>query len=216
MRRKALALLPLIALFLVGAPASGSTQRVPVSGDFSLMHMVHTRAFIDRQQQTQEPNPWDGSSEGKYRYASIPCSENAPVNNVSTNLTTYNSRLPGSLSPASARNHPLEFDAENGKLRGNIVLTVCQLEPGATDDDPESDAEKPKIFFDWTADYTESSDKETTWSGTFKITGGTGTYEGLTGSGKISGYFFCFGGCADGTLTDGQYTMTGKFRDIVQ
>lgn len=218
MRRQTLALIPVVALFLVGAPASGNSQSGPeMSGDFSLMAMVHTTSSFDQQRQVLEPKPWDGSGEGAaFRYSSAPCSGNAPLNNISSNLTTYNSRLPGSLSPASTRNHPLEFDARNGTLRGRIVLTACQLQRGATADAPESDAAKPKIFFDWIAKYTKTSEHEAAWSGTFKITGGTGTYEGIKGSGSISGYFFCFSGCSGEQLTDGQYTMNGKYRDVVQ
>ncbi|MPZ66921.1 MAG: hypothetical protein GEU83_15890 [Pseudonocardiaceae bacterium] len=210
----AAAALTLVAGFVPQASAASPA----VTGDFSLMAMVHTTQYQDSDLATQDPNPWNGSAAGgPYRYASIPCSGSAPVNNISTNLTTYNSQLPASRSPASTRNHPLEFVVQGSTLHGRIVLTTCQREPGATESpDPVPDGNKDKVLLDWNATYERTSPEEVAWSGRFTITGGTGVYEDLTGRGTMSGYFFCFAdeGCESlGEFRDAQYTMTGTYRD---
>lgn len=203
-------------LMPVGSAAGAASPAM--AGDFSLMAMVHTTQYQDADLVMQDPNPWDGSAaRGPYRYASIACTGNAPVNNISTNLTTYNSRLPESRSPASTRNHPFEFVVQGPTLRGSVVLTACQQGPGATESpDPVPDGRKDKIFLNWTATYERTSPEEVSWSGRFAITGGTGIYEDLTGRGAVSGYFFCFAdeGCESlGEFRDAQYTMTGTYRD---
>ncbi|MGH4022215.1 MAG: hypothetical protein ACRDT0_23870 [Pseudonocardiaceae bacterium] len=215
-------LVPVAALTLIVAlvpqdSAAGAASPA-VAGDFSLMAMVHTTQYQDTDLVMQDPNPWSWSAQGgPYRYASIPCTGNAPVNNISTNLTTYNSRLPGSRSPASTRNHPFEFVVSGSTLHGSVMLTACQPEPGPNESpDAVPDGRKPKVFVQWTAKYERTSPEEVSWSGTFTLTGGTGTYEGLTGRGTISGYFFCFAdeGCESlGEFRDAQYTMTGNYRD---
>ncbi len=198
--------------------APPATAAAGVQGTFSLVQMVHTTTYNDGE--VQSAAPWNGEDTGgPFRYASIPCSGNAPVNNISTDLTTYNSRLPGSRSPASTRSHPLEFNVvkagDTTRLEGKETLTVCKLGGGRTTDDV-ADADRSKIFFDWQAEVLKTSPEEMSWTGTFTITGGTGEYADLTGSGIIGGYFFCFApeGCANlGEFRDGQFTMQGNYAD---
>ncbi|MDP8974814.1 MAG: hypothetical protein M3N28_00285 [Actinomycetota bacterium] len=210
----------LALLLLAGQPAAGARKNPGLSGDFTLMQMVHTRQYQDVDLGIENPNPWDGMEQGgPFRYAGIPCTGNAPVNNIATNLTTYNSRLPGSRSPASTRNHPIEFTVKGSKLEGTIVLTVCKRTGGPTDpSDPIPDGDKEKIFFSWQAQYQRTSPEEVSFTGTFRITGGTGVYEDLKGNGQMSGYLFCFAaeGCASpsiGEYRDAQYTMQGRYKD---
>lgn len=232
-QKRAIAALSVIALLgatvVTGAlSAAGKTtakaQEEGLSGTFSLLQMVHTTTYNNQELESAEPNPWDGTRRpgGPFVYAGIPCSGNAPLNNISTDLSTYNTRLPGSRSPASTRNHPLKFKVvENRKgqlrLKGNVVLTVCQLKGGPTPTpDPVPDGEKEKIFYSWKAKFKRTSPEEVRWIGRFKLKGGTGTYEDLTGEGDIAGYFFCFApeGCASlGEFRDGQYTMSGTYHD---
>ncbi len=217
--RVGVVLLALIGPLLVwtAVPASAAP---PATGSFSLIQMVHTTNFNDGA--VQSAAPWDGRSNGNFKYAGIPCTGNAPVNNISTDLVTYNNRLAGSRAPASTRSHPLAFSATKGangrfQLAGTDTLTVCHQKGGPTPNpDPTPDAQKSKIFFDWTAEAVMSSAEEMTWTGSFTITGGTGIYQDLTGSGSISGYFFCFAveGCAGvGNYRDGQFTMSGIYSD---
>ncbi len=89
--------------------------------------------------------PWDGQSEGSFTYRGIPCSGNAPVNNISSDLPTYNTRVPGSRSPASTRAHPLQFTVQGNTLHGHIAWTVCNLTGGPTTDGL-ADTERDKIL----------------------------------------------------------------------
>ncbi len=193
-----------------------------IRGSFSMIEMAHTRPYAGAELQEQQPNPWNGeaSGGGPYRYAAIPCTENAPVNNISGDLPTFNTLVPGSRVPASTRAHPLEFDVTEGddgamQLQGTLELTVCQLRPGVTPKpDPVPDPEKDRIRFQWTAQAAKASPESILWEGTFDIVGGTGPYERLTGEGAIAGYFFCFApeGCTElGEYRDLQFTMTGDY-----
>lgn len=216
MRKVLPALLAISALAFGATSAAGAQQQPGVTGNFSLMAMVHTTTFDD-QGTPRQTTPWDGETgQGSYSYASIGCDGNAPVNNISTNLTTYNSQLSGSRSPASTRNHPLQFTVAPGStLQGTVALTACKLERGPTTDGV-ADSQRNKIFIEWSTRYERTSPEEVRWSGGFRIVGGTGVYRDISGGGSISGYFFCFApeGCNSlGEFRDGQYTMTGSFHD---
>lgn len=205
------------ALLAAGCGTGNGGTAANAAGDgtpFSVLHMSHTFADSSR--------AWDGTdTDGTFTYISAPCTFDAPVNNNATNIATFNARIPGTSSPASTRLQPLEFevtDAQDGTgtLRGTMSMTVCQTRRGPTpEDDPVPDAEKDHIVFTWTADYQQTSEEEITWAGTFEIREGTGPYEGLTGSGQVSGYFTCAfrpDDCADlGEFTDLQLVMLGTY-----
>jgi hypothetical protein len=193
-----------------------------IRGSFSMIEMAHTTPYAGSGVEEQQPNPWDGTAqgEGPYRYAAIPCSGNAPVNNISGDLPTFNGLVEGSRVPVSSRSHPLEFDVSQGddgamQLEGTLELTVCQLRPGVTPDpDPVPDPEKDRIRIEWTAEAVEATAETVVWQGSLDIVGGTGPYEQLRGEGTIAGYFFCFApeGCAQlGEFRDVQFVMSGNY-----
>ena len=184
-----------------------------VEGSFGLAAMVHTPDWPNNAQVA----PWDGKSDGEYIYRAIPCSGNAPLNNISSNLPTYNGLIPTSRSPASTRSNPFKFTVQNGKMAGSISLTVCSLGAGPTTDN-RPDADRDRISIDFTAETAMRNGEETTFAGAFNIRGGTGRYSKLAGSGAIRGYFICFdpAGCAAGNkgkFRDMQYVMEGRFND---
>lgn len=112
--------------------------------------------------------PWDGKSSGEFIYRAIPCSGNAPMNNISSNLPTYNALIPGSRSPASTRSHPFRFTVRGGKMIGTIQLTVCKLGPGPTKDEV-ADASRPRITINFQADASCRNGEETVFSGAFIV-----------------------------------------------
>lgn len=190
---------------------------------FSLLAMAHTSRVENPSHRVEGPpiktTPWNGDQEGgPFSYSSIRCVDKAPLNNIATNLTTYNSRLPNSHSPASIRFQPLQFNVSGGgstgELTGTATLIACGLAPAEELDLDEGDPDnqRDQIRFDWRATYEKTSPQEVAWTGTFDIRQGTGTYQGITGSGDISGYFFCFGRCRDGQpFQDTQLTMVGSY-----
>lgn len=202
-----------------GAQAAGER---PAHGRFSLIMMVHTNASAGSFNVPTEP--WNGELKdgALYTYRSIACTGNAPVNNISSDLPSYNTRVAGGRAPSSMRAHPLYMRLVKTKsgwvIRGLIEFTVCHLKPGPTrTDDPVADSDKPKIRMRYTAQFARSTQESIRWQGTFKIVGGTQRYEDLQGSGSIAGYFFCFQpeGCAanGGDYADGQFVMHGTYRD---
>jgi hypothetical protein len=211
-------------LLIAGARADNrarSSQADVVRGDFQLLAMVHSTDTQDENRLIE--SPWNGVNRGNFRYRSRPCTANAPVNNLSSNLPSYNGRVAGSRLPASTRLQPLSFSVlrtKKGKpvLGGTADIVVCQLASGPTaNPDPIPDAQKPRIRISFRAPYTRHSSESTSYGGTFKILSGTGRYEDLTGSGTIQGNFFCLGSrrCDQrgGAQFDGQLTLQGTYRD---
>jgi len=169
-------------------------------------------------------NPWDGLDrpDERYTYRSIPCTGPAPVNNIASDLPTYNNRVSGSRSPASMRAHPFTFKLLKIKgrwrMRGQITFTVCKLSGGPTKSpDPIPDANKPKIIVRFDTAYRRMSNETLRFNGIAKVRGGTGRYSDLTGEAKMAGYLFCFApeGCANkgGKYLDGQFVLHGDYKD---
>ena len=185
-----------------------------VEGRFHLLGMAHTADWPDR----KDVAPWDGESEGEYIYRAIACSGNAPVNNLSSNLPSYNSLIPGSRSPASTRSHPFRFNVTKNRMSGSIDLTVCKLAPGPTDD-ATADAERDRIRISFQADSKRQAAGEVVFSGCFSITGGSGRYLQLSGEGSIQGAFMCLHPTGEAEaarptmLRDLQYALVGTFVD---
>lgn len=183
-----------------------------VAGDFVLQAMTHTPDWPN----ATDVEPWGGESEGEYTYRAIPCSGNAPMNNISSNLPTYSARIEGARSPASTRAHPMRFTVEDGRMQGTIAFTVCKLGPGPTQDDIE-DSERDQIMIDFEADAEKITAEELNFKGRFTIAGGTGEYSDLTGEGVISGYMFCFDprGCEanENRFRDMQLVLEGTYSD---
>ena len=201
-----------LLLALSAAFASADEQAAGVRGDFSVIQMAHTPDWPT----ATDVSPWDGRSDGTFTYRGIPCSGNAPVNNISSDLPTYNTRIGGSRSPASTRAHPLQVEVRDGLMHGRISWTVCNLTGGPTTDDMP-DAERDRILFEFEATPSRITDEEVTYDGVFRIVGGTGRYANLTGEGTIAGYLFCFDpeGCTanQGRYRDTQFVMRGTYFD---
>lgn len=200
-----------------GVPAAKrAAKAVPgVRGNFSLVMMVHT---LD----VPKTTPWAGSFRqgAAYSYRSIACNGNAPVNNISSDLPSYNGRVAGSSLPQSLRGQPFAFRTVKTRkygwvMRGTITITVCQLKSGPTPTpDPVPDESKPKIRVSFQAKPRIVNAEDATWHGSFRLVGGTGRYAGLTGGGQIAGYFLCFAGCSKfGYYHDAQFVMHGTYAD---
>lgn len=187
---------------------------------FNLIGMAHSSPSTPSGLPIEvETNPWDGSSTGgPYSYASAPCTADAPINNVSTNLTSLNTRLEGSRSPASTRLHPLEFEVlsveedGSGEMEGSVELVVCHPRFGVTPPGI-ADTERDRIMFEFTASFTQPTPEETTWVGEFQIQEASGVYAGMQGSGQIAGYLMCLGPerCGEGGPRDAQVAMIGSY-----
>lgn len=208
-----------------GAPAqrkASAAQAGGVSGNFSLVQMVHTT----NQSISGIPaaNQWNGANVAGsgFIYRGIPCTGNAPVNNISSDLPSYGTRVAGSRAPSSMRAHPFGFSvrqkAGRWEMFGSIRFTVCKLGGGPNaEGDPVPDTQKPQIIVGFRATFTRETPELVRWKGRFTITGGTQRYADLKGSGEIAGYFLCFAaeGCAasGGNYSDGQFTMQGSYSD---
>jgi hypothetical protein len=86
------------------------------------------------------------------------------MNNISSNLPTYNGLIPDSRSPASTRSHPFKFNVKAGQMTGSFALTVCKLTPGPTND-ARLDSERDRIDIEFTATSMRRTPDETTFSG---------------------------------------------------
>lgn len=215
----------LFAAPTAGAPAQERARSAQgaggVKGAFQLLAMVHSTDAQDENRLVA--TPWNGRSSGSFSYRSRACTANAPVNNLSSNLPSYNGRVTGSRLPSSTRLQPLSFRVLRTRrgtpvIGGTADIVVCQLAPGPTPNpDPIPDARKPKIRISFKVPYTADSAESTTYGGRFRIVSGTGRYKDISGSGTIQGNFFCLGvrRCAQrgGAQFDGQVTLQGTYRD---
>lgn len=201
--------------------ASAAQAETAVRGTFNLVMMVHTSSSSAGP--LPGANPWSGTyraGEG-FRYRSIPCSGNAPVNNLASDLPTYGARVTGGRVPSSMRAHPFGFRVRQYRgrweIQGSVTFTVCKLASGPTPaNDPVPDDAKPKIVMGFRAQFKRENNDLVRYTGRFRIEGGTGRYADLTGTGQIAGYFACFGdtGCESrGTYTDGQMVLNGTYSD---
>jgi len=202
-----------LLLSLLGFGSEVLAQPASIKGTFTVFSMAHTSNWPG----TSNVNPWDGKSSGTFVYAGSFCStSNAPVNNASSDLPSYNTRILGSRVPSSTRAHDLRMTVNKGNINGAIELTVCQLATGPISDNLE-DTARDKIFFKFTATPNTISSQNATFGGDFKITGGTGRYSDLEGEGQIVGYFFCFKQKAcegeNGRYRDVQFSLQGTFFD---
>ena len=205
-----------------GPTARKAQDRSGVRGSFSLQQMFHTTT--SQFGNLPGVRAWNGRSRSdkSFVYRGIPCTGQAPVNNIASNLPSYNARVRASRSPSSTRFHPFRFRVQRTRrgteMLGSITMTVCQLRNGPTPNpDPVADARKPKIRITFRAEFKRQNVEELRFVGTFRIRGGTQRYEDLTGSGRMSGYLFCLApdGCS-GTgarFLDGQISMQGRYAD---
>jgi len=186
--------------------------------------MIHTQRSTESFS-VANTNPWGGElvRGSVFSYRSIPCTGPAPVNNIASNLPTYNGMIPGSRAPSSMRAHPFSMQLVRSKRRGwempgLITFTVCKLSGGPTAaPDPIPDEQKPKIFMRYRAKPVKVNGEVARFSGTVRIAGGTQRYQDLRGEGELSGYFFCFApeGCvaSGGKYQDGQMSIQGRYSD---
>lgn len=201
----------LLILFSFAAGAAATSEGI--RGDFSWIGMAHTPGAPE----ATDVRPWDGHSEGTFVYRAMSCSAaTASVNNNSSDLPSYNARIPGSRVPASTRAQPMRFTVKEGSVQGTINLTICQLRPGAVAGDGD-DQEREKIFVEFEATPERYNAEEAAFQGEFRITGGTGPYADLSGEGSIRAYFFCYGaeGCheKEGLYRDNLFVMQGSYFD---
>lgn len=202
-----------LALLGSGSGLDALAQSPAIKGSFTVFSMAHTSNWP----KATDVNPWDGKSNGNFLYRAASCSTaNAPVNNASSDLPSYNARIPGGRVPSSTRVQDLRFTADSHSLSGTFDVTVCQLAPGPASDG-RKDADREKIYFKFQAIQEVISTENATFRGRFKITGGTGRYSDLTGEGEIAGYFFCFNqeACngSNSRYRDVQFSLQGTFSD---
>ena len=210
--RRSLAVSVGFALMTIATSAVAQNTAAGAKGEFVLKAMTHTPDWPSNAQ----VSPWDGRSEGTFVYRAIPCSGNAPLNNISSNLPTYGGRIPGARSPASTRAHPMTITVKSGVMSGTIDFTVCKLGPGPTNDQ-KPDTERDRIRIEFAAKPISRNADELGFKGEFKIVGGTGRYASLSGSGVISGYMFCYDprGCVanESKYRDMQFLLEGSYSD---
>ncbi|MDP9069823.1 MAG: hypothetical protein M3N68_00765 [Actinomycetota bacterium] len=207
MKRSIFVVAALLASLAVVSPADGqqSKARSPqrgAQGGFSLTVHAHSSPgtlFPAR----PIPSP---VTEGNYVYSSIPCSRQAPFNDVALN---FNPDYPGIPSPAPVR-HRLEVtitetNGRNGTAEGTLTTILCEngQESGNT------------ITISFVGRFHQVSENEVRFAGRFEITGGTGIFEDLEGHGSITGSFTCLrGNCASrGVFADAVFRLKGSFRD---
>ncbi len=154
-------------------------------------------------------------TETGFSYSSVACENPAPFNDVALN---FNPDYPGIEDPAPVRHvvtgtvTDTRKGGERGTLRGAITTYLCR-----------GDEEADQIRTSFSGRFKQTSDNRVRVRGTFRITGGTGTFEDLTGRGSIHGEFTCLptilqrtgaASCAElGVFSDAIFRLRGSYAD---
>ena len=208
-------LLPALAVCASVLPMEAASAARPtddgLSGRFTFRPHTHSSEFgAPSGSPTLFPtNPVPAPiTEGSYSYSSISCENPAPFNDVSLD---FNPDYPDLTEPASTRSliELTVTDAEAGTVEGTITTIVCET--------------GEQIFFSFNGEFTSTSDNNAAYRGTFEITGGTGSFSDLSGSGVFRGNLTCLPeileqqgatSCADlGVYSDAVMTLRGSFSD---
>jgi hypothetical protein len=211
MRKKCLFLA--FACLTALATAAPATAKPPpsdeevASGRISLTVHTHSSQFTDTLFPTS-PLPFPITEASAGTYSSIPCSEPAPFNDVALDFTPD---FPGIDDPAPVR-HFVEVavtptQGNMGTIEGEITTTLCVNGEESND----------RIFTSFEGTYKQTGGSLKV-QGTFQITGGTGTFDDITGEGTITGEITCLASrdatCAQlGLFSDAVFSLQGTFSD---
>lgn len=203
-----------------GSCPSGENQ-VGARGEISLDVHTHSSKFGSPSGRPTlfqtTPLPFPITKGANFSYSSIQCKFPAPFNDKALNFTPD---YPGITDPAAVRflvegtvTKTMQ-SGERGTVKGTITTFLC-----------EGGQEGDQIFIEFEAQFVVTSENVATVEGTFRITGGTGRFENITGSGSFTGDpgFTCLPpvlqrnqaeNCADlGAFSDAVFDLRGSFQD---
>ena len=188
--------LALAGALAIAGPASAQTAPAPAaSGDFTMS--IHTHS-------AQMPTPlrfgpiqqlpFNATSGNTFLYSSRRCEDFAPYNDVGLLMSPD---VGGLTSPIRVRHRVrgtvTAGDAEVGTVAGDTTSVRCLPPPPAgpeaqgTGGPETADA----IHTSYRAQYRRESDNVLRFVGTFRITGGEGTFARISGGGAFEGAFVC-------------------------
>lgn len=219
MKKRCLVLaLVLLAPLTVTAPTAAKPEEEQdsgLSGHMSLSVHAHSSQYTDTLFKTR-PLETSFAEGDAFSYSSIPCSRPAPFNDTSLD---FNPDYPGIEDPAPTRHFirgsitSVDEGGETGTVEGTITTILCV-------DGEESENTITTAFV---GRFVRKSDNELRIVGTYEIVGGTGVFEDLRGSGKISGSLTCLPrtleatgaeSCAElGEFADAVFGLRGTFED---
>ncbi len=202
-------------------PCRGGEDQQGARGEISLDVHTHSSEFGSPSGRPTlfetTPLPFAITKGANFSYSAIPCEFPAPFNDRALNFTPD---YPGIEDPAAVR-YLVEGtvtkamrSGERGTVKGTITTFLC-----------EGKQEGDKIFIEFEAQFVVTSENVATVEGTFRITGGTGRFEDITGSGSFTGDpgFTCLPpvlrrnqaeNCADlGAFSDAVFDLRGSFQD---
>jgi hypothetical protein len=147
------------------------------------------------------PLDFDFEEGAEFSYAAAPCE--FPTRNTDTSLILRG--YPGLQSPGPAayilEGTVTETNAsdDRGTVEGTLTIIRC-AEAG---DGGQNELEAGRIFVEYEAKITKKSPNNLPLrGGTFRITGGTGIFDDISGRGSFKGRLTCLPGTLDKTGTD--------------
>jgi hypothetical protein len=172
------------------------------------------------------PLEFDFEEGDEFSYASAACEFRLPFNDTSLILRGY----PGLQSPGPAayilEGKVTETNAsdDRGTVEGTLTIIRC-AEAG---DGGQNELEAGRIFVEYEAKITKKSPNNLPLrGGTFRITGGTGIFDDISGRGSFKGRLTCLPGtldndgvppgtdnCAElGVFSDAAFNLRGSYSD---
>jgi hypothetical protein len=206
----------LLGTLVFSQPASAQRpSESGASGNFSLSVHAHSSQFTNTLFPT-DPLETDFREGDSFSYSSIPCSQPAPFNDTSLE---FSPDYPGIEDPASTRHFVegtvTEVDPSDrtGTIEGTITTILCL----------GGEESENTITTGFRARFVRTSDNQLRLVGRYEITGGTGVFADLSGSGRIKGSLTCLPStlqrqgatsCEDlGVFADAVLQLNGTFRD---
>lgn len=211
--------LAFMASTLMAGPATAAKPESSdgASGRFTLTVHTHSSEFrgpggAPLLRET-DPLSFDIEEGETFSYASVECESPARFNDKALD---FRPDYPGIEDPAAVRHivegTVVEDNGDTGEIEGTITTFLC-----------ENGEEGDSIIFEFEADFERTSDNQILLTGTFKIEGGTGRFEDITGEGEFSGELTCLArvldragasSCADlGVFSDFVGELGGSFTD---
>lgn len=189
------------ALALAGAlgiAGSASAQTAPAAsagGEFIMSIHTHSDPMPPLRFGPVQQLPFNATAGNTFLYSSRRCEDPAPYNDVGLVMTPD---VGGLTSPLRVRHRVrgtvTAGTAAAGTVEGDTTSVRC-LAPTPAVGAPGTGGPETAdaIHTTYRADYTRESANVLRFVGTYTITGGEGTFAGITGRGTFDGAFVCLG-----------------------
>ncbi len=183
------------ALGIAGSASAQTASAAPAGGEFIMSIHTHSDQMPPLRFGPVQQLPFNATAGSTFLYSSRRCEDPAPYNDVGL---VMNPDVGGLTSPLRVRHRVrgtvTAGNAEAGTVEGDTTSVRC-LAPSPAVGAPGTGGPETAdaIHTTYRAEYRRESANVLRFVGSFTITGGEGTFAGITGGGTFEGAFVCLG-----------------------